>query len=133
MNEKNKKYLTLALFFLLGVAVAVLAGRFLSTPPPAQPVAVPSDPAAVARFLEAAERSDYALMAKTGEAAFPKGSVFPDAEKLFKDYASNSFPPYTVYAFYSEGSNERVRRVLLTLDGDKRVESFLAEEMNVVQ
>lgn len=140
MNYTTKKYLVLALFFLLGFALAVALGHVLpkavsvapmeSTPEkPSQTV----DAAGLERFLDAARRGDYQTMANDGGEVFWKGVHIPDSKNLFKDYEANSFPPYTVYAFYSQGSNEKVRRVLLTMDEKERVESFLAEEMTVLQ
>lgn len=136
MNDKNKKFLYWGLLFCMGLGAAFMAGRlFPGKWPPAPAAAKPAgvDRNAVARFLEAAKRGDYAEMAKTGDRVFPRGAKVAKSGELFKEYEANSFPPYTVYAFYSEGSDERVRRVLLTLDGEERVESFLAEEMAVVQ
>lgn len=135
MYEKYKKYLLLVACFAVGFALAMTLGRKSPVPESAaQPTApLPVDQKDLADFLVAAERSDYQAMKQQGDKIFQKGRPVPDAEKIFHDYAANSFPPFTVYAFLSEGDDNRVRRVLLTLDADKRVESFLAEEMAVVK
>lgn len=138
MNMSKKNYLFLALFFLLGVIAALAADRVFLRPSREAEAAVRMDPgtvnrSALADFLDAAKRKDYEAMGKKGDEVFRKGVLVPDSGELFKDYAANSYPPYTVYAFYSEGSDDRVRRVLLTLDAEERVESFLAEEMTVIQ
>lgn len=138
MNKTWKKYIIMVVAFALGFAVALAIGRGSSRPTeqsavttaPEQPGVV--NPTGLAAFLAAAEKGDYPEMEKSGPELFAKGVEIPDAPERFKEYEANSYPPYTVYAFYSQGSNEHVRRVLLTLDGSNRVESFLAEEMAVV-
>lgn len=138
MNTPWKKYLFIVIAFALGFAAALVIGRKTSQSgkedaslvAPTQPGLI--DPAGLVAFLAAAKKGDYAVMEKSGSALFAKGAQIPNAPEQFKEYEANSFPPYTVYAFYSQGSSERVRRVLLTLDENNRVESFLAEEMTVV-
>lgn len=135
MNTTWKKILIMAVAFGLGFAVAIAIGRkSLFSPESAVVSALPGevDAADLALFLAAAGKGDYAAMSKDGPDLFSKGVLISDAPDRFKDYESNSFPPYTVYAFYSQGSDEMVRRVLLTLDEDNRVESFIAEEMAVL-
>lgn len=141
MNSKLKRYLLLVLAFGLGFLLALALARNIirdETPrggsasildePPRK-----LDETKLTNFLRAAEKGDYAAMETTGPDVFHKGVLIPDAATRFEPYAANSFPPFTVYAFYSAGSDDRVRRVLLTLDAENRVESFLAEEMTVMK
>lgn len=140
MNSKLKKYLLLGLAFALGFALALIVAKNLYRNETVRNDFVAGeetprdlDEAALTAFLQAAEKGDYAAMEKTGPEVFQKGVWIPDAAARFDQYAANSYPPYTVYAFYSAGSDELIRRVLLTLNEDDRVESFMAEEMTVLK
>ncbi len=87
----------------------------------------------VARFLDAATAGDYDAMRDIGNRTFRKGVVIADHAERFDGYATNSLPPYTVYAFYVELGETRGRRVMLTVDADGVVDSFMAEEMKIVE
>lgn len=136
---KGKQYLILALVFALGFAAAVVLIR-----PPAAGAAAPSPaagaiPATVIRadglgsFFQAVKRGDFAAMAELGERAFVRGSRVENAGAVLSGYETNSFPPFTVYALFVENTTDKTRRVLLTLDKDDKVESFLAEEMSIIK
>ncbi|MDR1745645.1 MAG: hypothetical protein LBS30_07830 [Planctomycetota bacterium] len=129
---KVKKYLLPAALFVLGFAVAFAIMRS----PPETPAAGGADAlqtAELREFLRAVSGGDFPAMKELGERLFVKGRKIEDAGKAFAGYETNSVPPYTVYALHAENAPDAARRVLLTLDGDGRVESFLAEEMTVVQ
>ncbi len=87
----------------------------------------------VARFLVAVAAGDFDAMRDIGGRTFWKGVVIPDHAERFGGYATNSLPPYTVYAFYVELGETRGRRVMLTVDADGVVDSFMAEEMKIVE
>lgn len=84
-------------------------------------------------FFDAASRGDFAAMSGIGRTLFTPGRKIPDAERVFAGYETSSYPPHTVYAFFTESAEDKVRRVLLTLDENDRVESFMAEEMSIIQ
>ena len=68
-----------------------------------------------------------------GCAACKPGAAIPDHARRFADYETNSVPPYAVYAFFIENTPDRTRRVLLTVDQGGAIDSFMAEEMKVIQ
>ncbi|MCD7898285.1 MAG: hypothetical protein LUG50_16715 [Planctomycetaceae bacterium] len=102
------------------------AGTVVTTP-------VPVRDEDVARFLEAVKAEDYDAMRDVGGRTFRKGVVVADHAEWFGDYATTSHPPYAVYAFYVELAETRGRRVMLTVDADGVVDSFMAEEMKIVE
>lgn len=141
---KGKQYLVLALVFALGFAAAVVLVRPSSAEAPTQPEATATaaretGPESVLRtedvrdFFKAVTGRDFAAMAAVGERTFVRGARVENADKLLSGYETNSFPPFTVYALYVENMPEKTRRVLLTLDKEDRVESFLAEEMTIIK
>ncbi len=91
------------------------------------------DAAGLGDFLKAAETGDYPAMAEIGGKLFVKGDTIPDHKRLLSSYAVDGFPPYQVYKFYSATTDTRIYRVLLTMDDNNTVESFMAEEMPVVR
>ncbi len=141
----GRKYLTLAgvfaLAFILAFALAWALFRRDEPPPPAAaPEAAKAAPPAptlkredTAAFLQAVRTGDFAAMRDRGEALFVEGARIPDSAGMFADYATSSFPPHVVYSFYSGAADGKVQRVLLTMDGEDKVGSFLAEEMNIVR
>lgn len=132
----GKMAVVIALTFVAAFALAWLL--FGNTKPPAQtePEAPPAKvigEAEVKEFLAAVEAEDFAAMTRIGSDLFKKGDKIPDRTRLFGDHAVESFPPFQVYAFMTHASNKEIRRVLLTIDENDQVESFMAEEMPVVQ
>ena len=88
----------------------------------------------IAEFFGAVVEEDYAAMARIGKELFEPGALIPDHKQLFIEYETASFPPYQVYAFYTKNKDNVVYRVLLTVDEEvNKVESFLAEDMPIVQ
>lgn len=85
-------------------------------------------------FLAAVEAADFNTMSRLGKRVFKKGDLIPNYESLFAEYALDGFPPFSVFGFYTVGTTEAVYRVILTVNSeDNSVESFMAEEMPVVQ
>ncbi len=137
----------------LGVVMGVVIARLFFSPPAAA-VKGPGDsglaaagaatPAAVGisldaetkgmnAFLAAVKQGDFPTLQRLGRDLFPKGAAVREPEKLFAGFEANNIPPYRVFAFLSDQGMEKARRVMLTLDGEGRVESFMAEEMPVVK
>jgi|GEM_PF-2133253 hypothetical protein len=85
-------------------------------------------------FLTAVEAADFNAMSRLGKQVFKKGDLIPNYENLFAEYALDGFPPFNVFGFYTVGTSEAVYRVILTMNSeDNSVESFMAEEMPVIQ
>ena len=87
----------------------------------------------VAPFLSAVTAEDYSAMDRLGTQLFTSGAAIPDHANLFDGYAVNSYPSYHVYNFYSQTTGEQIYRVLLTVEDNGAIESFLAEEMPIVK
>ncbi len=135
------------LFILLGGVIGMFASRYYSSKPssPAKPapapasaktsapVSVNADSPDMKAFQTAVKTGDFAALRTLGQKLFPKGALVRDPDRLFAGYEANNIAPYRVFAFLSEQSREQARRVMLTLDGEGRVESFMAEEMPVVK
>lgn len=85
-----------------------------------------------AGFMRAVTTESFAAAARHGEQLFQTGRKLAVPEDRLAPYLTTSFPPNRVYVLHVENASDAVRRVLLTLDGDNRVVSFLAEEMRVV-
>lgn len=143
-REKKSKHLVTIAVFVLGFAFAALLFRGASGGGSVLEAAKAEAAARAKRagaitteelepFFQAVAKGDFSAMAKLGEKVFLSGRTVDAAEKTLAGYETNSFPPYTVYAFYVANTPDKTRRVLLTLDGDNRVESFLAEEMSVIK
>lgn len=137
---KGKQYLVLALVFALGFAAALAFVRPHSAgapgrPPEAAAAAGPEAPRTGEQreFFQAVAKGDFVAMAALGERAFVRGGSVENAAAVLAGYETNSFPPFTVYALYVENAPDKTRRVLLTLDKDGKVESFLAEEMSIIR
>ena len=139
INTVKKRYLAAAALFLAGFAAAFSLALWLLPQrgaPDASVAAMDSRtirPDDLLGFFQAVARKDFPAMAKSGERVFVQGDKIENAGKTLAGYETNSFPPHTVYAFFSENLPDKTRRVLLTLDGDDRVTSFMAEEMSVIQ
>ena len=136
MNKR--KYAGAILLFLLGFAVAMVAGWWWFGKNAAVPAqTAPDGPVLrgdeLESFFQTVAEGDYSAIKERGEALFHPGARVAEAERLLAPYAVNSFPPYTVYALYTFNNPDLTRRVLLTLDEQDRVESFLAEEMAVIK
>ena len=132
MKYNMKKSLLPAALFVLGFAAALVVMR----QPPESPSTGGADAVRAAElreFLSAVADGDFPAMRELGGRLFVKGRTVEDAGKAFAEYETNSVPPYTVYAFYTDNAPDAARRVLLTLDSGGGVESFLAEEMTIVR
>ncbi|MDR1613647.1 MAG: hypothetical protein LBT97_12825 [Planctomycetota bacterium] len=122
--------LTAASFALaFGLAWRLFGGR---PDAPAAPPARAIRAADLRPFMAAVRAEDYPLMSKLGGELFTAGSKILDRETALSEFAVDSFPPHQVYAFYTALKDGTVYRVLLTLDREDRVASFLAEDMPVV-
>lgn len=135
---KTKRYLGAACLAVLVVAAAFALGRYTSggTVPPTAPETAGAESvnaADVREFMQAVSRRDFAAMERLGEKAFVKGRAVENVDDVLAGYETNSFPPYTVYALFTDNTADATRRVLLTLDADNRVESFMAEEMAIIK
>lgn len=135
-----------AVFVLAFAAAFLLAWIWLRREPPLPPAPVPppsvATPAPPARtlgradlkdFFQAAADGDFAALRDRGEKLFVAGTRVPDSAGLFSEYAANSYPPYAVYAFLTRVADGKSVRVLLTMDAEDRVVSFMAEETAIVQ
>lgn len=123
--------------FVLGFAAALVVVRDAPEPTAANGVGAVGaletiDAAAVREFLAAVSAGDFPAMRELGGRVFVKGRRVGD-RAAFAEYGTNSVPPYTVYALHADNAPDAVRRVLLTLDAEGRVESFLAEEMKLAE
>ncbi len=130
----NKKNLLLAGAFILGFALAAFLLHLTSGESGALRAArdvTTITPDELRDFFQAVEAGDFPAMASLGKKVFVHGRKIADAEKTLAGYQTNSLPPYTVYALYIAGTPEKTSRVMLALDQDDRIESFLAEEMPV--
>lgn len=148
MGQKNRFfYIGMALGFVLAFAILWFAmplmqqymQKMAGEQPAVEQQVAPVVPApdaveqdGMTRFLKAAADGDFAVMQSEGRRIFTPGKAIPDSAALLAPYQVNSHPPYLVYAFLTENTEKATRRVLLTMDGQDRVESFLAEEMAVV-
>ncbi|MCC8165444.1 MAG: hypothetical protein LIQ31_04695 [Planctomycetes bacterium] len=124
--------------FILGLAVMYAVGGFggrdrAAPEVPDTVVTVPVRDDDVAQFLGAVEAGDYGAMRDIGGRTFRKGVIITNHAERFGDYATNSLPPYAVYAFYIDLNVASGRRVMLTVDADGVVDSFMAEEMKIVE
>ncbi len=130
----NKKVLTSIGVFVLGFALAAflfsLTTRDSGVLQAAQEVTtITADE--LQEFFQAVEQGDFHAMSSLGKKLFIPGRKIEDAETTLAGYQTNSLPPYTVYAFFIANTRDKTRRVMLALDGEGRIESFLAEEMAV--
>ncbi|MDR0363395.1 MAG: hypothetical protein LBJ46_12050 [Planctomycetota bacterium] len=133
--RKGSPWIASGLLAAGSFALAFALAWHLFGRPPAGPGAPPARDIAVAElapFLEAARAGDYPRMAELGSALFTEGSRILGRETALDGYAVDGFPPHRVYAFYAAHKDGAVYRVLLTLDAEDRVASFLAEDMPVV-
>lgn len=132
----GKMAAVVALTFVAAFALAWLLFGNAKPPAEVEPEAPPAKvigEAEVKEFLDAVEAEDFAAMTRIGTGLFKKGDKIPDRARLFGDHAVESFPPFQVYAFMTHASDKEIRRVLLTIDENDLVESFMAEEMPVVR
>ncbi len=138
----GRKYLTLAGVFVLafvlafGLAWALFRQEGAPAPAAGQTAAAPArtlKPEDLKEFLQAVEAGDYIAVRDRGEKLFVEGTNIPGSAGLFSAYATNSYPPNAVYSFLSEIGGGTTRRVMLTIDQEDKVVSFMAEEMNIVK
>ena len=136
------KYTTLAgmlvLTFILAFVLAWALFRREGAPSPAAEKA-DAAPAGILKredlreFFRAVEAGDYAAARGRGEKLFTKGTGIPGSADIFAAYAVTSYPPNAVYAFLRQIAGDKTRRIMLTLDPEDKVISFMAEEMNIVK
>lgn len=130
----------LAVVFVAAFALAFAAAWLLlrtETPPVPPPAPVPEtrtlSPAELDGFLQAVADGDFAAMNRLGTQLFTAGTVVPDSAALLGEFETNTYSDVAVYALYSSIGESRTTRVLLTVDKDDKVVSFLAEEMPVIR
>ncbi len=130
---QKRRLLYTALAFVCGFALAMLAAKYYFERNAVQeaPVYRTLSKDDVAPVLAAADAGDYAQLAALGQELFTPGTKIPDSAVLFDDYAVASFAPHQVYALLTELGGETSRRVLLTMNEDDSVESFMAEETEI--
>lgn len=139
LNEARKMTLKmfgaglLAAFILAFVLAWALFSPSRPPEPPPPPPARTLSAADMKDFLQAVENSDYARMSAIGTEIFAEGNIIPDSKTMFAEYETTSYPPHTVYAFYSMIGEDKTQRVLLTMDEENKVASFLAEEMAITR
>lgn len=136
MNGVKHGGIVAALCFVAGFAIAFPVAWILFTPAAQTDAAGPARVDAISagemkEFLRAAESGDFAVMRDHGDGIFREGKTIPNAGSLFARFEANSFPPYSVYAFFTSSDPDMTRRVILTLDDQGKVVSFMAEEMVV--
>lgn len=137
MNKgRYGKLLVPALCFIVGFAAAFPVAWMIHAPS-APRVSAPTERAGmiargeVEMFLQAVDVGDFAAMRDRGGEIFREGRKMADAKSIFSRFEANSIPPYAVYAFFTRSDPDMTRRIMLTLDGDDAVVSFMAEEMAV--
>ncbi len=127
---KKRRVLYTSIAFICGFVIAMAAAKAYfenktaSNAPAARTLAA-SD---IAPILAAADAAKYEELERLGEELFVPGTKIPDSAALFGDYAVASFAPHHVYALMTQLGGEASRRVLLTMNEDDTVESFMAEE-----
>ena len=143
-GAEKKRMLVMVLVFAAGFAAALAIAVLFMRPgaTPSRPVKeVVADPGAgvtlgeaeLAEFFQAAESSDFEAMDRLGRELFKAGATVADRERLLAEYETTSYPPHTVYAFSTEIRDDAIHRVLLTLDDNDKVVSFLSEKMEIVK
>lgn len=128
----------LATVFLSAFTLAFLLAWLLFRP---APVPLPAEPAPAAvlagpdldEFFRAVARGDYDGMSRLGNGLFEKGVTVRDADRVFAGFEVNGYPPYRVFAFFADHAGDRLYRVMLTLDENDKVESFMAEDTRIIQ
>ncbi|MDR2391747.1 MAG: hypothetical protein LBE84_08735 [Planctomycetota bacterium] len=139
-NGGRRLWLALAGIFVLAFAIAFgLAWLLLNPAAPAKETGQPEDrvhrvtAAEAEAFARAVGRGDFSAMRDIGKSIFRRGADATAAVGPLADHAASSLPPYRVYALHHEAMDGKILRVLLTLDDDDRVVSFVAEETSVIQ
>lgn len=127
-------------FIAAGFAFWLFAAGNSDNSAPAAVPAVSPEPArreigenALAAFLDAAARKDFAAMRDVGQREFAAGTLVRGGRDRFAAYETSSFPPNTTYSFYSDQRDGMVYRILMTIGNDDVVVAFLAEEMRIAQ
>ena len=113
--------------------VAVLAGIFILVFGLTWFLSRWSDRGETEAFVQAVLRNDFFAMRDIGKNIFRRGADARAIVGLLAGREANSLPPYKVYVLHHGAMDGKISRVLLTLDDDDRVVSFVAEEMSVIQ
>lgn len=136
---QRTNYKLFGIGLLAAFALAFLLAWLLFAPPAPEPTPAPPPPKTLAvadvdAFLQAVNKNDYTQIRELGSAAFTENTTVPDGKQRFTEFETTSYSPNTtVYSFHSGIDGEKARRILLTLDDNNRVVSFLAEEMAIVK
>jgi hypothetical protein len=101
-------------------------------PPPQQEIRVLTK-AEVDGFLQAVADGDYETMNRVGNQLFAVGNKIPDSRELLDQFQTNTYSDVEVYALFSRIGEKKTTRVLLTVDKNDTVVSFLAEEMPLIR
>ncbi len=130
---QKRRVLYTALAFVCGFALAMVAAKYYFERERAAETPVVRTLSAddIAPVLAAADAGDFAQLAALGRELFTPGTKIPDSAVLFDEYAVASFAPHQVYALMTQLGGEASRRVLLTMNEDDSVESFMAEETEI--
>lgn len=126
------------LVFVLAFGLAWLLFRRDPVPPPSAEPAAPATRAVSAdelgAFLRAVDDGDFEAMKRLGGEAFARGNLIAEGRDRLADYETSSYSPdHLVYALYHHSDPDRVYRVILTLNEEGRVVSFMAEDMAVAR
>lgn len=135
----NKRHLELFAVVIISFILAFVSawalfsrGNGNSETPPAIPARTLTE-ADLHPFLQAVAAEDFAAMDRLGGELFAPGNLIPDSQVRLEEYATTSFAPHLVYAFFTRIETDRTYRVLLTTDEEDRVVSFMAEEMAITK
>lgn len=132
-----RRYLYPALIFGLGFVAAFFLARYIFMPDRPADDGVPVGRVVKADELrgmfQAADQGDFSALERIGAELFVPGNRIPDSKKLLEPYAVPSFPPHQVYAFLTRIGGAKSQRVLLTMDDNDAVVSFMAEETEIVR
>lgn len=142
---EKTRFLTTTIVFVSAFALAFLLAWLIFSPgsgdqPPAaigggEPTAAAPTltEADLKPFFEAVANGDFEEMDRLGGQLFQKDAHLPDSKTILAEYETNSFPPHLVYVFYSDTKDDTIYRVLLTMDENNRVASFMAEDMPIAR
>lgn len=129
-SAQRMNYYFFGLGFVVALVLAFTVAAFVFIAPASPPARVLAESDMVP-FMRAVDTGDFPAMEMLGEDLFQKGTRIPESNKVFADFETTSYEPYMVYAFHSQTDAKKTRRVLLTMDAEDQVVSFLAEEMKV--
>ncbi|MDR1534720.1 MAG: hypothetical protein LBU64_06415 [Planctomycetota bacterium] len=131
-------------YFLAGFVLALALARALWLPPPSpegregsgpgpEAAAGGISPAEREEFVQAVFRGDFPAMRNLGTRLFPSGADAGGAATALAEFETNGLPPNRVYSLCSRVERGKSFLVMLTLDPENRVVSFLAEESALVE